>query len=282
LKTQDKNISVLYMLLCAFLWSIAGIFIKMIPWNPLVIAGFRSLIASGVVLLYIKAKKIKFILNKASIISGIMLCLTFMAFVTANKLTTSANTIVLQYTAPVFIMIISVVLFKQGFKKADYWTVGFTILGIALCFFDQLSAGGLWGNIIAVASGLFLAGMYVATGRADYQSRISGILLGQIFTAIIGLSMIFIFPVTITRSALVNIAILGIFQLGIPYIIYGIAANNCSPLVACLVGALEPLLNPIWVLLFDGETPGGFTIIGGIMVIAAVTLWNLRDIKHKA
>jgi drug/metabolite transporter (DMT)-like permease len=268
------------MLICAFLWSIAGIFIKMIPWNPLVIAGFRSLIAAGVVFLYIKVKKIPFVMNKASLVSGIMLCLTFMAFVTANKLTTSANTIVLQYTAPIFIIVISAAFFKQRFKRADYLTVGITILGIALCFFDQISAGRLSGNVIAIASGLFLAGMYVATGHADYQSRISGILLGQILTAVIGLSAIFIFPVTITRPAVINILILGVFQLGIPYILYGFAANKCSPLVACLVGALEPLLNPLWVFLFDGEAPGGFTIIGGIIVILAVTIWSLKDVKN--
>jgi drug/metabolite transporter (DMT)-like permease len=189
---------------------------------------------------------------------------------------------VLQYTAPVFIIIISAAFFKQRFKKADFRTVGITILGIALCFVDQLAVGNLWGNVIAIASGLFLAGMYVATGHADYQSRISGIFLGQIFTAVIGLSMIFIFPVTITAPALVNIIILGIFQLGIPYVLYGIAANNCTPLVACLVGALEPLLNPVWVFLFGGETPGVFTIIGGIIVISAVTLWSLKDAKCNA
>lgn len=268
------------MLTCAFLWSIAGIFIKMIPWNPLVIAGFRSLIAVGVVLLYMKARKIKLILNRASLISGMMLCLTFMAFVTANKLTTSANTIVLQYTAPVFIIVISAVLLKQRFKRADYVTVGVTIVGISLCFFDQLSSGSLAGNVIAVMSGLFLAGMYVATGHADNQSRMSGILLGHVFTALIGIPAIFIFPPVITSTAIINIFILGIFQLGIPYVLYGVAANGCSPLVACLVGALEPLLNPLWVFLFDGEAPGALAFVGGIIVILAITLWGLNDAKR--
>jgi drug/metabolite transporter (DMT)-like permease len=279
MQTVKSRGAILMMLACAALWSIAGLFIKAIPWNPLVIAGVRSLIASGVVLLYMRTRGMRPRFGRGALISGIMLCLTFMAFVTANKMTTSANTIVLQYSAPVFIMVISAMAFRQRFRRADYWVVAVTVLGIALCFLDKMNAGGMLGNIIAVFSGLFLAGMYVATGHTDETQRMSGILLGHLFTAAIGLPMMLIFPTPITGAALINVAILGVFQLGIPYVLYGIAAGRCSPLAACLVGVAEPLLNPLWVFLFDGEAPGLMALLGGAVVIAAVTVWCIRDAK---
>ena len=279
--TETDRGAIFMMLLCAALWSIAGLFIKAIPWNPLVIAGARSLVASAVVLLYMRARGMRPRFGRGALRSGVMLCLTFMAFVTANKLTTSANTIVLQYSAPVFIMVISAVAFRQRFRRADYWVVGITVLGIALCFLDKLAAGNMLGNLIAVLSGLFLAGMYVATGRTDETQRMSGILLGHLLTAAIGLPLMLVFPTPLTGPALVNISILGVFQLGIPYVIYGVAAGRCTPLVACLVGVAEPLLNPLWVFLFGGEAPGIMAIIGGAVVVAAVTVWCVRDAKSK-
>lgn len=261
----------LLMLTCAALWSIAGIFIKLIPWNPLVIAGFRSLIAAVVVVIYMRRINQKIIINRASVASGVMLMLTFLAFVTANKLTTSANAIVLQFTCPVFILIISALFFKQRFHISDFVTVGLTLFGISLFFFGQFSPGSLLGNCIAVLSGLFLAGMYIVTSRADEASRMSGILLGHIFTAVIGVTMTFFFRTPVTKTAILSIIALGIFQLGIPYILYGIAVKNCPPLACSLLGAVEPLLNPVWVFIFASEVPTVFALFGGMIVIAAVT-----------
>lgn len=261
----------LLMLTCAALWSIAGIFIKLIPWNPLVIAGFRSLIAAVVVVIYMRRINQKIIINRASVASGVMLMLTFLAFVTANKLTTSANAIVLQFTCPVFILIISALFFKQRFHISDFVTVGLTLFGISLFFFGQFSPGSLLGNCIAVLSGLFLAGMYIVTSRADEASRMSGILLGHIFTAVIGVTMTFFFRTSVTKTAILSIIALGIFQLGIPYILYGIAVKNCPPLACSLLGAVEPLLNPVWVFIFASEVPTVFALFGGMIVIAAVT-----------
>ena len=282
METNNRNRSILLMALCASLWSIAGIFIKMIPWNPLVIAGWRSLLAAGVVAAYMAWKKIKPVIRRSSLLSGALLCLTFLAFVTANKLTTSANAIVLQFTAPIFILIISTRLFRQRFRRADYLVVTATVLGIALCFLDRMTPGSAVGNVIAVLAGFFYGGMYVAGGRMDKPARMSGILLGQLFTAAVGLPAMMFFPPAFTGISVLNIAVLGIFQLGIPYLLYGVAAGGCPPLVACLVSVIEPLLNPIWVFLFDGEAPGLLAIIGEAGVVASVTLWCLWDARGQA
>jgi Predicted permease, DMT superfamily len=261
------------MAVCACLWSIAGILIKMIPWNSLVIAGMRSAIAAVVVLIFMRITGRRLKVNRASVLGGISIAGTFLAFVSANKLTTSANAIVLQFTSPVFIMILSALVFHQHFRKVDLITVIVTLFGISLFFFDKLGAGSLLGNCLGILAGMFMGGMYVVTGNTDEDSRMSGIFLGHVFTAVVGLPMIFFFPTPVTSTVVVSILALGVVQLGIPYILYGLAVKDCPPLACSLIGALEPLLNPVWVFLFNGEAPGKFALIGGVIVIFAVTGW---------
>lgn len=279
MKTPSRGLSILLMALCASFWSTAGVLIKQIPWNPLAIAGWRSLLAACVVLVFMRASGQKPVVNRGSVVSGILLCLTFLAFVTANKLTTAANAIVLQFTAPIFIMIISTLLFRQRFRRADYVVVAATVCGVMLCFLDHITPGSFFGNTIAVAAGFFYAGMYIAGGRTDSQTRMSGILLGQLFTAAVGLPALFVFPTAFTPTAVLSATVLGIFQLGIPYLFYGIAAGGCQPLTICLVSVIEPLLNPVWVFLFDKEAPGPLALLGEAGVVVSVTLWCMWDAR---
>lgn len=258
---------------CATMWSIAGIFIKLIPWNALTIAGFRSLIAAMVVLIFMKFTKRKIKVSRSSLIGALFVGSTFFAFVSANKLTTAANAIVLQFTSPVFILIISALVYHQQFFKADLLTVVLTLFGISLFFFDRLGAGNLLGNCIAVFAGLLMAGMYVTTGQMDDDSRMSAILFGHVMTALIGVPTAFLFPTPVSAGSVLSVLTLGILQLGIPYILYGLAVKNCPPLACSLVGAIEPLLNPVWVWIFYGEAPGIYALFGGIIVIGAVTVW---------
>ncbi|MDP4109739.1 MAG: DMT family transporter [Bacillota bacterium] len=274
--------SILLMLICATLWSIAGIFIKLIPWNPLIIAGFRSLIASGVIAIYMRSKGMRFTLNRTSVLCGIMLMLTCVGFVSATKLTTAANAIVLQYTSPIYIMLISAVLYRQRFRLADILTVGFTLFGISLFFFDQFSIGHPLGNIIGLLSGVTMAGMFVTTCKADGDARMSGILLGHIFTTLINAPMVFFIPTPFTGPAVLSILILGVVQLGIPYVLFGIAAQNCPPLACSLISTVEPLLNPVWVFLFAGEAPGPFALTGGAVVLGTITLWFVKQSRLQA
>jgi len=211
--------AILYMVICSVLWSTAGILIKFLPWNPIVIAGLRSLVAAGVYLLYMRHEKTKFLINRYSVLSGIALMCTFLFFVAANKFTTAANAIVLQYSAPIFILILSAIFYKQKFRPGDILTVIVTTAGISLFFLDKLSGGYLLGNLLAIAAGISFASMFVLTGRADQDSRSSGILLGHVFTAVFGMPFLFFSPTPVTPSAVIIIVVMGVFQLGIPYIL---------------------------------------------------------------
>ena len=275
-----RSKAILQMLICATLWSIAGIFIKLLDWNPFVIAGWRSLIAALCVLVFVKLYKLPLKFTKRSALNGLFMMLTFFAFVAANKLTTAANAIVLQFTTPIFLMIYSSVLFHRSLRRADVLAGVFTLAGIALFFFDRLETGYLIGNCVAIGAGAFMAGMYLCLGSGEESDRISGMLTGHLFTALVGIPFSFFTVNTVNGTAIVSILALGIFQLGIAYILFVLSTRACPPLACSLLGAVEPLLNPVWVALFDGEMPGLFALFGGVIVIATVTVWCIWDGRH--
>ena len=276
---KKENRAMLEMLMCAALWSIAGIFIKLIPWNSFVISALRSFFAGLTVLVYIRIKGYKIVINRQTLIPGLLLGLVYIAFVAANKLTTAANAIVLQFTDPIFIVIFSALFFGQRFKKRDFIVVICTFIGIGMFFLDQLSEGYLIGNFVAIFAGACLGGMFIAMGKAETQERFSAMLVGQAVAFIFGLPFIITTKPEFSALPVLYIIILGVLQLGIPYILYGRAAEHCPPLACSLLGALEPLLNPVWVLIFDGEKPGLFALIGGVIVIVSVTVWCIAGNK---
>lgn len=279
---KKETIGTIEMLICALLWSIAGIFMKLIPWNGFAIAGVRSLIAGLTMLTYVLIKGYKLVINKKTLCAGLFTGLVYTCFTVANKLTTAANAIVLQFTSPVFIVVFSALIFRQRIRKRDLSVVILTLLGIALFFFDQLKPGYVAGNFVAIAAGLFMALMFIFVGDLEPEARFSAIILGQGLTFLIGLPFIVRYGLMFTPTITASILTLGIFQLGISYILYVKASKYCPPLACCLLGALEPLLNPVWVAIFDGERPGIWALIGGVIVVASITVWLATDKKETA
>jgi len=281
-KIDPKTLGILEMLVCATMWSIAGLFIKLINANGFVIAGFRGLFACLTTFAYIKISKIDIVFNKTVIKNALFLAGLFFCFVVSNKLTTAANAIVLQFTTPVWIMLITGLFKHQKLKKNDSVAAVCTLVGVALCFVDKMEGGYLWGNIIAVVAGLMMAFMYISMGESNDVNRINGTLFGHLFTAVIGIPFLFFTENEINARAILFLVILGVVQLGIPYILLNLSSKSCPPLACCLLGAVEPLLNPVWVALFGGEVPGILAIIGGVIVIATVTIWCIFDKKGNA
>ena len=287
---KKENLAIVEMLLCAALWSIAGIFMKLIPWNGFAMAGMRSLIAGLTFAVYMVITRRRFIINTKTLLSGVLTGCVYTCFAVSNKLTTAANAIVLQFTSPVFIVIFSAIIFRQRIKKNDMYVVIATLIGIALFFFDQLKPGYILGNFVAIAAGMFMAGMFMAVGNLEGDARFSAIFIGQMFTFLVGLPFIIATKPEFTLTATLSIIILGVFQLGISYILYVHASKYCPPLACCLLGALEPLLNPVWVFLFDGERPGIFALVGAVIVVVSITVWcifgqkdeNAESVKSEA
>lgn len=279
---MTRNRAILEMLLCAALWSIAGIFIKLIPWNSIVIAGLRSLIAGLVMFVYMRARGIGFTADRRSLAGGAALCLTLTCFVVANKLTTAANSIVLQFTAPMFIVVFSALFLKKRFSRADVLAVVLTMAGISLFFFDQLTPGHLAGNCVAIFAGMAFACYYMSLEGASESQRMSAILIAHGLTFLVGLPFTFVYPPELSAAPVACILVLGVVQLGIPYVLLGRASGACPPLACSLLGAVEPLLNPVWVFIFDGEAPGLWALIGGVVVVATITIWCVYgDLRGK-
>lgn len=280
---MSRNRAIFEMLLCAALWSIAGIFIKLIPWNSIVIAGIRSLIAGAVMFVYMRYKRIGFTADRRSMLGGLALCCTLTCFVAANKLTTAANSIVLQFTAPMFIVVFSVLFLKKKFSRSDVFAVVLTMLGISLFFFDQLTPGHLLGNCVAIVAGMAFAGYYMSLEGASESERMSAILMAHGLTFCVSIPFIALEPPELGAAPVICIFILGVVQLGIPYVLLGRASGSCPPLACSLLGAVEPLLNPVWVFIFDGEAPGMWALIGGVVVVVTITVWCVYgDLREKA
>ncbi|MHB1314253.1 MAG: DMT family transporter [Christensenellales bacterium] len=255
----------------AILWSLGGLLIKLIPWDAMTIVGMRAFIAALVMIVYMK--KVRITLSPAVILGGLCMSATTILFVFANKLTTAANAIVLQYTAPVFVVIFSVLFLKKRLKALDVLAVLIVFAGIALFFFDRLQEGAMLGNTLAALAGVTFSGVFMVNKMPGAKPEES-VLLGHLINTVAALPFIAA-HLTFEPVAWLSIAILGIFQLGIAYVLFSIGIKHTPPITASLIAALEPLLNPVWVLLATGETPGVFALFGGAVVLVTIVLYNV-------
>lgn len=273
---KSRKKAILYLITASILWSIGGLFIKLVNWNPMAIAGARSGIAAIVMLLYLK-KPVTHV-GKTKLLGACTYASLLIFFVTANKLTTSANAILLQFTAPIWVVLFSKFFLNEKIKKYDLTTIIFVIWGMILFFMGDLGNGTAIGNCIAILSGISMAGMVIFLKRLDDDdSPVEMTFLGNVITFIIGVP--FFFQSIPSLNSILGLLILGIFQLGISYIFYTLAVKHVSPVEAILIPVLEPLLNPVWVFLFTGEAPGTYAFIGGAIVIIAIITRELYTKK---
>ncbi len=275
LELRGRNahgIAILLLVIIAVLWSMGGLLIKSVDAHPLAIAGSRSLIAAVVV--FLARGRRPWRINRDQILAAVFYTSTVALFVAANKFTTAANTILLQYTAPIYVALLSAWFLKERIHLYDWITVAVTLGGMALFFLDELNTRGMAGNIMALASGLTFALFTLFMRRQKDGFPLDSVLLGNLLTAVVGLP--FLSLGVPDGTGWLCLVTLGILQLGIPYVLYSAAIRHTTALETILIPVLEPLLNPVWVLLFLHEQPGRWALVGGVVVIAAVTarcLW---------
>ena len=259
---------VFLLLLAATLWSSGGVLIKSIDWNPLAIAGSRSLIAIVVISL-LQPTTIKK-LSWRVVPGALAYALTVILFVVATKLTTAANAIFLQYTAPIYIALISPWFLGERTRWQDWVLIAFALSGIALFFFDRLSLDGFWGIIAALGSGFSFAWMTILMRRQRNGSPEAVVLLGNLVALVLALP--WMIPVVNLRQNAPWLLALGVVQLAIPYLLYSAAIRHVRALNASLIGIIEPVLNPIWVMLLRAEIPAPWSVLGGAIVVASSLL----------
>jgi drug/metabolite transporter (DMT)-like permease len=257
----------LAVLLATVLFSTGGVLVKWIPGHPLAIASLRSVIATPILLAFLR--KPRFTWSGAQIGAALAYAGVVVGFVVATKLTTAANAIILQYTSPIYVALLGSWLLQEKTTCLDWLTIAFVFAGLVLFFFDKLTASGLAGNLIAVGSGLCFAFLLVFLRKQKHGSPIESVILGNIITALIGAPFLLrSFPPV---SGWLGILLLGVFQLGLPYVLFTRGIRNVTALEAVVIKGIEPILNPLFVYLIIGEKPGSWAFIGAVVVFIAVT-----------
>ena len=268
---QSKGI--FYVLMAAVLFSIGGLCIKLVPWSPLAINGTRNLISAILIGIYLKVTHHKIVINPAVFFGAVCMAATTTLFTIANKLTTAANTIVLQFTAPVFVILLMWIFFKERPKRVDIIASVIVFIGIICFFIDGLSTGNMLGNVIAVLSGIGYAGVFMMNSFEKSDS-LSSIFLGQSLSAVT--CVWFVFGETdFGAAAIGGIVALGVFQLALAYIFMAKGMDEVPAVTASLTTAIEPILNPLLVAVFYHETVTPLSFVGAVIVIAAIVGYNV-------
>jgi len=265
------------LLLAALLWSLAGVLIKGLGWPALAVAGGRGFIAA--LFLLATSRGLKFTWSRVQLGAAAAYVACTVTFVIANKLTTAANAILLQYTAPVWVALLGAWLIHERPSRADWLAIAATFAGMALFFADELRLTSVVGNLVGVLSGVSFAVMAILMRKQKDSSAVESIILGNLLAFLIGLPAIVTAP-ALPGSGWLMLVVLGVVQLGLSYRFYARAIRHVTALEAVLIPVVEPVFNPLWVLLFVGERPGSLALVGGVIVLGAVTLRAVASIRR--
>jgi drug/metabolite transporter (DMT)-like permease len=263
---------IFFVLAAALLWSTGGLFIKATPGLSAYQLSFgRSLLAALTVAYFTRREGFR--VNSVTVVAAAFYAALLLLFVMATKMTTAANAIFLQYTAPVYVLVFEPLIFREKYRRSDFLVVAACVVGIALFFVGRLRPEEMRGNLLALLSGLCFAAfiLLIRLPRAGRVNRASSIIYGNLLLAAACAPAFFRGFHKVTASDLGVILFLGVVQIGLAYTIFtrGIERGVRS-LDAGLVGYVEPVSNPLWVYLFIGERPSGWAMLGGAVIIAAV------------
>ncbi len=268
------------MMTCAFLWSTAGLFIKLIDWNPLWIAGFRSLIATAFLLTIVRTLKLNW--SWPLVGGAVANAICMLLFVVANKMTTSANAILIQYWAPVATAFLAVFVLKEKIHKEQILALIATVAGLVLLFADKLGPGALWGNLAALVSGLAFSFVFLFTRMQKDGTPLQSLMLSHILCAVVALGLAaFQEPPEFTPGSVAAIVALGIGQIGLAAVFFSYGIRRVSAVTGNLLAVIEPVFNPVWVFLLLGESPSGWTLAGGALILVSVTAASLIGARRE-
>jgi drug/metabolite transporter (DMT)-like permease len=270
----------MFLVAAALCWSLAGVLIKFVAttWSGLAVAGGRGIIAA--VFLILTNRRLRFHFSRDQVVGAIGYAACTVTFCTATTMTSAANAILLQYTAPVWVALLGAWFLGERATRADWLTIAVVLGGMALFFRDSLTLGHFAGDVLAVLSGVSFAAMTIALRKQKDGSPVESIILGNLLAFVIGLPWILSAPM-LAPSGWAALLALGVVQLGVSYWLYARAIKQVTALEAVLIPVIEPILNPIWVLLFLREQPSRWALAGGAIVLTAVTLRAIGSVRAR-
>ena len=271
---NPKRTGVLFIVLAAILWSSGGIGIKAVTEGPLAVAFYRSLFAAVTLLLLFRREVLSFRFSISFVAAVVSYAACLLTFVTATKWTTAANAIFLQYAGVVWVLLLSPIVLKEPMRRRDVVAVSAAFAGMALFFVGRFEPRGMAGNAMALLSSVFFATLILALRREPHASR-AAVTWGNVLLAIMLAPFVLTDGVPDERPLFV-LALLGIFQIGFAYAAFVKGLQYVTATEASLIGMIEPVANPVWVLIFLGEQPSAFAIGGAVIVLIAVAWHTLQ------
>ncbi|MDQ5844777.1 MAG: DMT family transporter [Acidobacteriota bacterium] len=278
---SDKFSPLFFVLAAAVLWSTGGLFIKWTSLSGLELSFGRSLLAAVTVAIFTRHEG--FGLNKVTALASVLYAALLVLFVLATKETTAANAIFLQYTAPVYLLILEPLIYKEKFRRRDLIVVVACVIGMSLFFVGKLRPQDVTGNLLALASGFCFACYFLLLrhSKARAVNRASSVIYGNLLVVLIAAPVGLRAIPQMTLHDGISVAYLGIVQIGLAYTLFTVAmSRGLRSLDAGIVGYVEPVLNPIWVFLVIGERPTSWALLGGAIIVAAVVVHTLVEARR--
>ena len=272
----------------AFLFSTGGAAIKSATLTGWQVASFRSGVAAVVLFLALPEARRGWSWRIVPV--AVAYAATLITFVLANRLTTAADAIFLQSTAPLYLLLLGPLLLREPIRGPDVWYIAAVGVGMTVFFLGTESALATApdpprGNLVAAVSGLLyavmLAGFRWLGRRPEGNAGIATVALGNVFACLAALPMAL--PVkAVATDNLVVILYLGVVQIGIAYVCFTRAIGHVPALEAATVLMLEPAMNPVWTWFVHGERPGLWSLAGGSVILSATLANTWRQSRTSA
>jgi DME family drug/metabolite transporter len=279
LRLTDHQSGLLAIVAAAIVWSTGGLFIKLLSQDAFTILCYRAAFAAIMFGVWYRGKVFRF--SGRTLLVALFYAGLVTSFVTATKLTTAANAIFLQYTAPIYLILLEPVLFRFKQSRINIITLVVCFLGMTLFFMGDLEIDSLKGILIALASGVFLAGMMLAQRYNHPERHEAAIFWGNILVAAIFLPTAIQAPLP-SSAEWGMLAFLGLIQIGVGYMFFTYGLKRVLAIESALIAMLEPVLNPVWVMIGYGETPSLGAAIGGGIILGMLILRTVITERKRA
>lgn len=281
LKTKGKIPDGFWVFVSSVLFAFGGLLFKIITWDALAISSARSILAGAAILIFLLCRKHHFTLNRHVILAALSISTTNTLYAMANKLTTAGNTIVLQFTMPVFVIVIMAVFFHKRPGKMECIVCLLVLAGILCFFIDSLTAGNMTGNLLALASGITYACFFVFNSMEDSEP-FTAILLSYGITALIGLPSLLQTDIAASPAGVIPAVLaLGLIQQAAAQLCFATGIRGTGAVAAGLISGLEPILNPVLVAVFAGEMLTPLSLLGAAVVVITVVIYDLLNNRKK-
>ena len=284
---SDPRRGVLLVAGAALLWSSSGLFIKALPQGAPQITFVRSVVAAATILLVLRFRGVRAPLrfDPTTLAAAFAYAGLLGFFVAGTKLTTAANAIFLQFTAPIYLVFLEPWVFKRRIVPRDLAAVALCVGGISCFFIGKLEAGHLAGNLMGLASGLCLALftllMKLKRERDPGTDPIGAVVLGNLLAALI-FAPVALPGLRATVSEAMALLYLGVFQIGIAYLLFNAGMRHLTATASVVVATLEAVLNPVWVYFGVGERPSPWALLGGVTVVGVIVWYGLPGSRDEA